>query len=153
MLAHNMFHLQTNKGLTLIEMLLSLAIIGIIAGFSVPVYQSFMVRNDLDIAVGTVAQTLRRAQMESEAMRGDSTWGVHIGSGAITLFRGGAYATRDTDYDEDNAFPSTISSSGISEIVFDRLTGDPQAVGTITLSSTNGDARTLTINEKGTISY
>ncbi len=112
-----------------------------------------MVRNDLDIAVGTVAQTLRRAQMESQAMRGDKTWGVYIGNGSITLFRGPMYGVRDEEYDEENGFPSTISSSGVNEVVFNRLTGDPQTTGVITLSSTNGDVRTLTINEKGTISY
>ena len=140
-----------NKGFTLIEILLSLAIIGIIAGFSVPIYQSFMVRNDLDIATGTVSQVLRYAQTQSQAMHGDSSWGVYIGSGKITLFKGASYASRDTDYDEETSVPSTISASGLTEVVFDLLTGEPQTIGTLTISSVNGDVRTISINEKGII--
>lgn len=142
-----------NKGLTLIEILLSLAIIGIIAGFSVPVYQSFMVRNDLDIATGTVSQVLRYAQTQSQAMHGDSSWGVHIGSGKITLFKGASYVSRDTDYDEETSVPSTISASGLTEVVFDLLTGEPQTIGTLTISSVNGDIRTIFITSKGVVVY
>jgi len=140
-----------NKGLTLIEILLSLAIIGLIAGFSAPVYQSFMVRNDLDIATGAVAQVLRYAQTQSQAMHGDSSWGVHIGGGNITLFKGASYASRDTDYDEETSVPSTISASGLTEIVFDVLTGAPQSTGTLTLTSVNGDTRIIFVTSKGVV--
>ncbi len=140
-----------NKGLTLIEILLSLAIIGLIAGFSAPVYQSFMVRNDLDIATGAVAQVLRYAQTQSQAIHGDSPWGVHIGGGNITLFKGTSYASRDTDYDEETSFPSTLSASGLTEIVFTVLTGAPQTTGTLMFTSVNGDTRIIFVTSKGVV--
>jgi len=43
------------RGFTLPELLLSVAIIGALAGLSLPVYRSLMMKNDLDIAANTVA--------------------------------------------------------------------------------------------------
>src|SRR3989338_10957347 len=89
-----------NAGFTLIEVLLSITAIAIIAGISIPVYQSFKNRNDLDIAATVFAQTARRAQVLAQAADGDTSWGARAQSGSITLFKGGSYATRDASYDE-----------------------------------------------------
>ncbi|MCA9364015.1 prepilin-type N-terminal cleavage/methylation domain-containing protein [Candidatus Kaiserbacteria bacterium] len=145
---------QTNKrGFTLIELLLSVALIAAIGGIGAPVYQSFQVRNDLDVAAVTLAQTLRRAQLLSQAVDGSSTWGVSVTSGSITLFRGADYASRDVGYDEVSGVPLTITPSGVSEIVYTTITGEPQTTGTITLTASIGEMRTITLNEKGTITY
>jgi prepilin-type N-terminal cleavage/methylation domain-containing protein len=61
------------RGFTLIEILLSVALIGILAGLSLPVYQAFQVKNDLSVAVDTVVQSMRRAQMLSRASQGMRT--------------------------------------------------------------------------------
>lgn len=135
------------------EILLSIAVIAIIAGISVPIYQSFHVRNDLDIATVEMAQTLRRAQILSEAVDGDTSWGLKIQSGSLTLFKGVSYAARDTAFDELFDVPTSITSSGVSEIVFTKFSGLPQTTGTITLTSNVNETRTITINAKGMVSY
>lgn len=148
-----LFSRQTRPGLTLIEVLLSLAVIAIIAGIGIPVYQSVQVRNDLDIALVTMAQTLRRAQVLSQGMDGDTHWGVKIETGSITLFRGVSYEARETSFDEVFSMPESITPSGLSEVVLEKLTGFPQSTGTLTLTSSLQESKTLTLNEKGTISY
>lgn len=147
------YKLQARQGFTLIELLLSVSVIMIIAGMSVPIYQSFQVRNDLDIAAVTIAQSLRRAQVQAQAVDSDTNWGVDIRTGSITVFKGVSYATRDTAFDELFDVPTSITPSGASEVVFAKFTGAPQTTGTITLTSNANETRAITINAKGTVDY
>lgn len=142
-----------SKGFTIIEMMLSIAVIAIIAGIGTPIYQSTQVRNDLENASVAYAQSLRHAQILSRAMDGDTSWGVKIQSGSIVLFKGVSYATRDNTFDEVSDVPTSITPSGVTEIVFTKFTGLPATTGTLTLTSSLNDIKTITINEKGTIIY
>ncbi|MEI8103724.1 MAG: type II secretion system protein [Candidatus Moraniibacteriota bacterium] len=141
------------KGFTLLEMLLSVALMGALAGLSLPVYQSFQVRNDLDIAATTLAQSIRRAEVLSQGSAGDTTWGVAIQSGSIVIFQGASYAVRDVTWDEVFSVPTSITVTGASEIIFAKVTGLPTTTPTITLSTPINETRTLTINTYGTVLY
>ena len=145
--------LSARQGFTLIEMLLSVALIGLLAGISVPVYQSVQFRNDLAVGSNIIARSLRRAQTLSRATSQDIEWGVHIQSGSITIFQGTDYANRDSSFDEYFELSPSINPSGLGEIIFDKLTGNPQSTGNITLNSSSGETKNITINEKGTIDY
>lgn len=142
-----------NAGFTLIELLLSISVIMIIASMSAPVYQSFQVRNDLDIAAVTIAQSLRRAEVLATAVDGDISWGVKIQSGNISVFKGTSYVARDTTFDEVFDVPTSITPSGVSEIVFAKFTGLPQTTGIVTLTSNANETRTITTNAKGMVNY
>ena len=142
-----------NKGFTLIEVLLSISAIAIIAGISIPVYQSIQNRNDLDIAATTIAQSLRRAQVLSRSVDSDTTSGVYVQSGSVTIFHGASYATRDTTVDEIFQISPTITLGGVSQIVFSKMTGLPTSTGTITLTSITNETRNITINSKGMVNY
>lgn len=145
--------MNKQSGFSLIEILLSVATIAIIAGLSVPVYNSFQIRNDANVTVDVIAQTLRRAQILSQSVVGDSEWGVNLGTGEVTLFRGTSYAARDNTYDElFNASPN-INYSGPQEIVFSKLYGIPQTTGTITITTTSNIQKTIQINSKGILTY
>ncbi len=141
------------KGFTLLEVVLSIAILSLLAGIGAPIFQSFQTRNTLDIAAAEIAQNLRRAQALSQASDGDTTWGVAIQSGTITLFKGANFAGRDTGYDEPLDLPSSITPSGVSEIVFAKLTGLPQSTGTVTLISNTGETRSLIVNAQGAVNF
>lgn len=141
------------RAFTVLEVMLSLAAIAVIAGIALPIYQSFQVRNDMDIAATTIAQSCRRAAVLAQASDGDMSWGVRMQSGSITLFKGASYATRDAAFDEFFAVPTSITPSGLSEIVFAKFTGIPTATGTTTLTSSTNETRTITLNAKGTVSY
>lgn len=145
--------MRRQAGFTLLEVLFSVALIAAVFAASMFVYQVFQERNDLDIATTTVAQTLRRAQVISQAVDGDTSWGVSIQSGSITLFKGVSFAARDSAYDEIFDVQTNITPSGVSEIVFTKFTGLPQTTGTITFTSSANEIRNITINAKGTVSY
>jgi prepilin-type N-terminal cleavage/methylation domain-containing protein len=55
--------MKQQAGFTLLEMLLSVTIIGMLVGISMPFYESFVRRNDLAIATQTVSTMLRRAEV------------------------------------------------------------------------------------------
>jgi prepilin-type N-terminal cleavage/methylation domain-containing protein len=147
------FFSKLNKGFTLPEVLLSLTLLAIIGGMTIPMYRIFIVRNDLDSAATTLAQNLRRAQTLAWAGDGDMSWGVHLGVGSILLYKGTSFATRDTNFDENTSIPTTIAVSGINDILFTRITGIPNATGTFTLTSQTSEIRNVTINEKGMVDY
>jgi prepilin-type N-terminal cleavage/methylation domain-containing protein len=141
------------RGFTLIELLLSIAIIGLLVGLSLPVYASFQNRNDLDIAAQNVVGALRRAETYTRGVNGDSQWGVEIQSGAVTLFKGTSFAGRNTNFDEAITIPASISVGGLSEVLFSKLSGAPNATGNITLTANTNDTRTISINAKGMVDY
>lgn len=142
------------KAFTLIEILLSIAILAIVFMFSAPVYQSLQNRNDLDIAVNTIAQSYRRSQLLAQSVDGDTSWGVMLQSGQITIFKGNTYVGRDPNFDENIEMPTAIAITGNTETVFAKFTGLPQAASTLTLtSSSNNESRIITLNAKGIANY
>lgn len=145
--------MRSQLGFTLLELLLCIAIIGILTGLSLPVYESFARRNDLDLTVQSTASAIRRAETYARAVRGDSTWGVKFQSTDITLFKGATYATRDTNFDEVIDMPNTVSIAGLSEVQFAKMLATPSTTGSVTFTSTTNDTRTLTLNAKGMVDY
>lgn len=140
------------RGFTLLEMMLSVALIGILMGVSIPVFLSFQTRSDMDVAANIIAQSLHRAQILAQASDGDSSWGVKVSSSTITLFKGVGYFSRDTTVDELFDISSAITATGTTEVVFAKFTGLPAAVGSINLSA-SGQARVVTINSRGLVNY
>lgn len=141
------------QGFSTIEVALSFALLAMIFAMTMPMYRTFMIRNDLDIAVTTLVQDYRRAQILSQVADGDSGWGVHVGTGSILIYKGVNYVTRDIPYDEETVIPSSISISGISSVTFGKQTGIPNTVGTTTFTSINNETRNVTINQKGMVDY
>lgn len=145
--------INNNFGFTLLEIMLSVAMIGVIAGIGVPVYQSLQVRNDLDLAARYYSDALRRAQVLSQAVDGDTTWGVRAEPGLITIFKGSSFALRDVSFDERMQISPNIGISGNTEIVFSKLFGLPNVTGNTSLTSVDGSSKNININAKGGLSY
>jgi len=141
------------KGFTLIEVIIVIAIIGILAGVSFPFYNAILAKNNLAVASSSLAQSYRRAQALSQAVEQDANWGVKIQTGAITVFTGTDYTSRDTAYDEDLNISDSLIITGLNEVVFTKLYGLPETTGTTTLETPTGEQNTVTINVKGMILY
>jgi prepilin-type N-terminal cleavage/methylation domain-containing protein len=147
-----MTHHQS-AGFTLIELLLSVVIITMLTGISIPVYESFVRRNDLDLTGQNLAFALRRAATYARGAQYDAAWGVKIQPASIVLFQGATYATRNATFDETTVMPSSVTPAGLSEVQFSKLNALPNTTGSVTLTSTTNDIRTVTINAKGMVSY
>lgn len=128
---------------TLLETLLVASLLVAIAGMSIPMYRNYQIRSDLDIAENQTRQMINRARLLSQAGVEDSIWSVDASSGI--LFKGSNFVERDRDYDEYYPFAPTIAVSGLTQISFSQLYGEPSRTGTITLTAINGDIRTITV--------
>lgn len=140
-------------GVTLLEIILSVSIIAIIGAVTIPVFGRLDSRNDIDVGANTIGQTLRRAQVLAESSDGDTTWGLKVQTGIITVFKGADYASRDTTFDEDYDLGTSIEISGLDEVVFSKFYGEPTATGTITLTAATGETRDIVVAAKGVITY
>jgi type II secretory pathway pseudopilin PulG len=134
-------------------MLLSVGLISMLAGLSLPIYITFTSKNDLDLTAQLTANAVRRAQTYSRGAANDSAWGTEILASSVVVFKGTTYASRDTTADETTAIPGSITPSGTAEVDFAKLSGIPSATATITLTSNSGNTRTITVNAKGMVDY
>ncbi|HXH27150.1 MAG TPA: type II secretion system protein [Candidatus Acidoferrum sp.] len=140
-------------GFTLLEVLLSVGIITILVSLSLPIYATFVQKNDLDLTAQSLANTIRRAQTYNRGAKNDSAWGVEVLSSSYVIFKGTTYAGRDTTADETSIIPASITPSGTAEIDFNKLAGTPTATASITLTSTTTDTRVINVNAKGMVDY
>ena len=140
------------KGFTLLELVLSIALFAILAGATAAVYYGFQVRNDLQNATALFAQSARKAQLKAQAMESDASWGVAVQPQSITIFKGASFASRDASFDEVFEISLAVAPSGKQEFIFDKMTGSIQEPGTLTLATANS-AQDILINEKGIVFY
>ncbi len=142
------------NGVTLIELLLVTVILVLIMGFSFPMLKSTLILSDLEMAEHNLIESMHYSQ--SMAMSGNlqSRWGVKIQSTDIIVFAGNSFSTRNLDYDREYEIPTSVIISGISEYVFDTITGIPNTYGTTTISSTeNNEEVSIQVNSAGVIDY
>ncbi|MCA9364673.1 MAG: type II secretion system protein [Candidatus Moranbacteria bacterium] len=151
--SNSIFSVRFRRGFTLLEVLLVIAMIVAVSFVGAPLFQSFQVRNDLALSASAASSMLRRAQVLSYSGANDESWGVSFQSGSIVLFQGSSYATRDASFDDVYDLSETIVPSGVSEIVFDRLSGRPQSTGTIILTIPSGENVSLSVNGWGAVLY
>ena len=141
------------RGFTLVEVIVVIAIFAVFSSISIFSYSGFKNRNILNIAAYDTIDAMRHAQGNAQKMKKDSQWGVKVFSDKVVIFKGTTYASRDTAFDQNLDFPEQIDVSGSTEIVFDKITGWTDDVGTTTVTGTDGSSKQIFINEKGTITY
>ncbi|MFA5047431.1 MAG: type II secretion system protein [Patescibacteria group bacterium] len=140
------------RGFTLVEALLSLAIIAIITGLSAPVYFSYSVKNDFSLAVDAGVRSLRRAQFLALNNDRDSNWGTYFSTSSITLYNGNNYDARNSGFDEVYLLPGVISST-VADINFTKFSGEPASFASTTIRSSYGDINVIDVNIKGFVDY
>ena len=123
------------RGHTLIELLIVMAIIGILAGVFVTGYKGVQNLRDPIQATRTYQYALADASDRARMMDSDSAWGVEITAGKIVTFSGTSYAARITANDKLYSLPSTVSTTGITDVLFAKFTGTPSVTGTTSFAT------------------
>lgn len=151
------------QGLTLIEVLISIALLSLIGGFSLYFSmddtRAYSFRDDRDRVVSAL-QRARAQSMHGVCRAEDCTapapHGVYRTGNTIVLFEGASYATRSEAFDEIVELRSdNLTLTGAEEIMFaplsGRVTTTPSDVWSIEITDGLGRGSTITTNAEGRI--
>ena len=139
-------------GVSIVELILVIAIVVILSAIAYPFGVSFLARNHLKNKTNEIVSSLRIAQINSISGKEDSQWGIYIDSDNIIMYMGSSYVPPGTDQDQSYEIPGAISiSPNPTELVFDKLNGDPSSTATITVTNSLGNSNTITVNEVGIV--
>lgn len=141
---------RLNKGLTLIELLIVVAILLIITSLSTGFYSRFLLQNAAANTVDQLTQTLRKAQVYSMMGKRGGQWGVNYINQKIIIFQGSTYLNRNPIYDEKIDLNPQVNISGFSEIVFSKTKGLPNQTASIRVSAGNS-SKTIAVNQQGVV--
>lgn len=145
--------LNSNKGITLIEIMIVIVVMAIVSAAAMPIFGNFYLSSQLDENSVRVIRTLRTAKDRSVAGVNNSQHGIKFQSDSYTLYQGPSFALRDAAYDRtvvlDNILTLTWNLSGSDEISFSKGTGKPDNTGTITLTHNIKGSETITVNSYG----
>ncbi|MCC7436639.1 prepilin-type N-terminal cleavage/methylation domain-containing protein [Candidatus Nomurabacteria bacterium] len=144
------------KGLSLIEIIMVVAVLGIILTISVPGFVNFRKNQSIQNTTNSVVSLLEEARARTLASYNNTFYSVRIESNRAILFTGGTYSSssptnKTVPFESPVVLQSISLSGGGSEIKFDRIKGTTSQYGTIVLQIPSGTSRTITINSGGVI--
>lgn len=150
-----------HKAFSLVELILVIAILGILAGVFFFSFSSLLIKTELDTKSIEVRNLLRTAQNQAAARWNDSRWGVYfdIPASQATLFAGPSFAARNQQFDTLLALPLSVKinaliiNGGGTEVVFRRGSGETTQFGSVTLTGANGTPQTIYFNAIGQIGF
>lgn len=144
-----------HKGLSLIETVVIVAVVVLLIAVVVAPLNTFRKNQALQNSTNAVVAVLNDARTKTLAAVNNTTYSARIESDRIILFTGTTYtsgaSTNETVMLETSVTGSWSLQGGGSAVSFTRLTGVTSQYGTITLTSSGGTTRTVTITANGTI--
>lgn len=151
-------------GFTLIEIIVSIAILSVLLTIGVSGFVIFKKTSDLDNGAQEFVSSLRSAQNKTLLSNNYSQYGIYLDSSVFPnryiLFQGDSYALRTPSADKiyllNNSLEfNDISLGGGSEIVFEKLTGASQENGSISirLKAEPSLSKTIYISSSGAVGF
>lgn len=153
-------NISKNKGITLIEVLIIIAIITIILSIVNISLTSFHNEQVLKNTTIDMVSLINKAKQNTLSSLDSTNYGVHFDTDKAVLFTGATYSSGASTnqislFDSKVRIPSSggLNIGGGSNVVFERLTGDTIG-GTITLQLTSDASKQkiITISKTGLVS-
>lgn len=138
------------RGFSLMEMIVVIAIIGVLASLSFTGYNVFKTRTTLSSATAMTAQAIRQASLNAQNGRRDSVWKVDVTNAGTVIYAGSSYAERIIGSEISTTFSSALTVSGTATYTFAKLTGRPMTPGT-TILTFNTSSSNINVNALGAV--
>lgn len=153
------------RGFTTVELLVVIAVMAVIAAtVSLPL-ATMQTSAGLTGAVDVVVDGLRRAQLQAASgYQGVSSWGIHLSDSATCtlpanqfyVYAGSVFSSASDTTDvvdlPDSAQVTALSLGGGCDVRFARFSGQTSNVGTVTITTPNGQPKDVSINSYGRVS-
>ncbi len=138
---------KSSAGFTLMEILISIAVLGLLAALAVANFGGTRTDKVLKITATNIAFALEEAKSNALAGKGGENHGLHISEDTFIVFSGNSYNASDPDnrpqtIDSQLMLTTTASSEAI---IFSRITGNVPAVSTTTISETADSSHKIEI--------
>jgi len=148
-MTHNSIARKAQQGFTLIELMIVVAIIGILAAVAVPQYQNYVIRAQIARAINETAGL--KTNVDLCFTEGRTNWNSNVAAGdAVTSADCNLGATPSSILvGAANGFGPTVAGAGYPRVATDTTTQDTTIVGTFG----NGASTALTTGAGGKITW
>jgi Tfp pilus assembly protein FimT len=149
------FKNNTNQGITLLEIILTISLSSVLVLMVVPVYNNLQLFSQLNENRNLLVQELRFLREKSIARQDDSYYGIKLTNNSYVLYKGDSYNLRDQAYDRVIGLKPLILNwdleNNSDEIIFSKGSGKPNTTGFIFLKNVHGTEKMIQINQIGKI--
>ena len=153
---------KNNKGITLIEIIFVIAITITIISIITLNLSDFKKNRTLTNTTSEIISLINKARNNTISSLNSNNYGVHFDSDQVVLFSGNTYNSNAAD-NEVILFESSVeiaSSGGLnlngggSNMIFEKITGETNNYGTITVrvKSDNNQYKIINVNKLGVVS-
>jgi len=139
------------RGMTLIEVLLVIGLLGALVGLAIPFYQSFQVTSELDNTTHEIISALRLAQGRAMASENFESHGVHFETGEFTVFSGDEYDANDPKNFATEISRTLSINAESADMIFTKVMGIPENTFGVVITSSSGEQRLISVNEMGMV--
>lgn len=141
---------ERSRGFTALEILIVIAIIGILTATIMPSFMNFRRNSMLNTDTMNLITLINRARLLSVSSKDDEQYGIHLEPSKAVLFKGVTYsAGAPTNETHEFSTGLTLSSFAIngggSEVLFDKVTGATTQNATTTLLVTGTTSSTTVL--------
>ncbi len=147
-------HTNKQRAFTLVELLLVIAIGGILALITATVFVSVVNFQSVDSDAESVVSNVLRARSMAMNSNEFTEYGVQFATTSVKVFQGKVFSTASTTMVYNLSSRVIISdihlSNGGTDLYFNKVTGKPSATGTVTFKLQSGTTtRNLIIYSSG----
>ena len=143
------------KGLTIIEIMIAIGISIILLSIVGLPFKRMNETQVLSKETANIMGVLNNVRSMSVSSKGGTSHGAHLSTTEVVIFSGDAYLPGDPNnisvpLNSQVNISGVSLAGGVSDIVFDQLTGETSSTGTLTLSLVASSTQTKIITVRAT---